>query len=67
MTDALVVLIPAGEHPVTATVSPTTNGASIPDGNPNLIAADALVTDTVCIEATLSLKTVGVSIGTNIL
>ena len=54
VTDALVVLIPAGAHPVTATVSPTTNGASIPDGNPNLIAADALVTDTVCIEATLS-------------
>ena len=44
VTDALVVLIPAGAHPVTATVSPTTNGASIPDGNPNLIAADALVT-----------------------
>ena len=46
-------------------MSPTTNGASVPEGNPNLIAADAFVTDTVCIEATLSLKTVGVSIGTN--
>ena len=54
VTDALVVLIPEGAHPVTWTVSPTTNGASVPEGNPNLIAADAFVTDAVCIEATLS-------------
>ena len=32
-----------------------------------MIAADAFVTDAVCIEETLSLKTVGVSMGTNIL
>ena len=57
VTDALVVLIPEGAHPVTATVSPTTNGASVPEGNPNLIAADAFVTEAVCIDATLSLKT----------
>ena len=47
VTSALVVLIPAGAHPVTATLSPTTNGASVPDGRPNLIAADAFVTDVV--------------------
>ena len=49
------------------TVSPTTNGDSVPDGKPNLIAADAFVTDAVCIEATLSLKTVGVLTGTYML
>ena len=54
-------MIPAGAHPVTETISPTANGASIPDAKPNLIAPEALVTDAVCIEETLSLKTAGVS------
>ena len=62
-----MVLIPEGAQPVTWTISPTENGASNPDAKPNLIAADAFVTDAVCIEETLSLKTVGVSMGTNIL
>ena len=65
VTSALSVLIPAGAHPVTATLSPTTNGASVPAGRLNFIAPDAFATDIVCTEATLSLKTVGVFWGTN--
>ena len=47
VTSALVVLIPAGAHPVTSTLSPTLNGASVPAGRLNFIAPDAFATDIV--------------------
>ena len=44
VTSALVVLIPVGAHPVTSTLSPTLNGASVPAGRLNFIAPDAFAT-----------------------
>ena len=63
MTVADVVLKPV--VPVTSIVSPTAKGDSIPVGKVNVVEASAVVTPTIFEDATFSLKTVGVSIGTN--